>query len=60
MLDIDENLTVTLTVPREQLSPAEAFRAAEALIRAATRAIIQDEADRAVVRDVLAVAGERH
>jgi len=37
VLDIDENLTVTLTAPQEQLSPAEAFRAAEALIRAATR-----------------------
>jgi hypothetical protein len=53
MLDIDENLTVTLTAPREQLSPAQAFRAAEQLIRAATRRIIQSEADRAAVFEVL-------
>lgn len=53
MLNVAEDLTVTLGKQQTQLSPAEAFRTAERLIRGATRAIIEDEADRALVRDVL-------
>ena len=60
MLNVAEDLTVTLGKQRTQLSPAQAFRTAERLIRGATRAIVRDEADRAAVHDVLHEAGGRH
>jgi len=56
MLNVSEDLTVTVGRQRTRLSPAEAFRAAEQLIRGATRAIVIDEADHALVRNTLAGA----
>jgi hypothetical protein len=53
MLNVAEDLTVTLGKQQTQLSPAEAFRTAERLIRGATRAIVQSEADRALVLDTV-------
>jgi hypothetical protein len=38
---------------RVPLSPSEGFALAERLIRGATRAIVTDEADRALVREVV-------
>ena len=42
---------------RADLTPSEAFNVAEALIRAATKAIVIDAADRAVVLDSLRASG---
>lgn len=56
---VAEDLSLRIGRARAALTPSEAFAVAERLIRGATRAIVQDEADRALVRDVLA-NGERH
>jgi hypothetical protein len=48
-----DDLGLQIGRAKASLSPSQAFIVAEALIRGATRAIVQDEADRALVRDVL-------
>jgi hypothetical protein len=48
----DDGLALELGKRRVPLTPSESFALAERLIRGATRAIVQDEADRAVVRSV--------
>jgi hypothetical protein len=55
----DDDLGLQIGPEKADLSPSQAFTVAEALIRAATRAIVIDEADRALVGDVL-TDGERH
>lgn len=45
----DDGLALTIGKRRVSLKPAEGFALAERLIRGATRAIVQDEADRALV-----------
>lgn len=48
-----DDLGLQIGRSRAALSPSQAFTVAEALIRGATRRIVEDEADRALVRDVL-------
>jgi hypothetical protein len=54
-----DGLGLQIGLEKAALSPSQAFTVAEALIRNATRAIVQDEADRALVHGVLK-DGERH
>jgi hypothetical protein len=56
---VADDLALAIGDRSARLSPSQAFNLAEVLIRSATRAIVQDEADRALVRDVLK-DGERH
>jgi hypothetical protein len=49
----DNELALEFGTRRVPLTPSQGFALAERLIRGATRAIVQDEADRAVVREVL-------
>src|SRR4051794_37199087 len=49
----DGELFLELQTQRVQLSPGEGFALAQRLIRGATQAIVIDEADRALVRDVI-------
>jgi hypothetical protein len=48
-----DGLGLQIGSAKAALKPSEAFTIAEALIRGATRAIVEDEADRALVRDAL-------
>jgi hypothetical protein len=54
MLKIADDLTATIGRARTRLSPGEAFAVAERLIRGATKAIVLDAADAAMVRGVMA------
>ena len=50
---VTNDLAVKIGSRRVPLTPAAAFTLAEQLIRGATRAIVQSEADRAVVLDTV-------
>ena len=50
---VSDDLDVSVRDRKVSLSPAQAFNLAEKLIRAATRQIVTDEADRAVVLDAV-------
>jgi hypothetical protein len=52
-VSVSDDLDVSLRDRKVSLSPAQAFNLAEKLIRAATRQIVTDEADRAVVLDAV-------
>ena len=54
---INTDLSVAIGDQTARLSPGEAFRLAERLIRGATRAIVQDEADHALVNGMVRDAG---
>ena len=51
-LTVSDDLEVHIGRSRAALTPAQAFATAEQLIRAATRAIVLDAADSAMVRAV--------
>ena len=51
---VSDDLALRVGRARAALTPGEAFSVAEALIRAATRAIVLDAADAALVRGVIA------
>jgi hypothetical protein len=51
--EVPTDLAVKIGSRRVPLTPAAAFRLAEQLIRGATRAIVQSEADRALVLDTV-------
>jgi len=53
----DGSLFLEIQRQRIPLSPSEGFSLAERLIRGATTAIVNDAADRALVRDVVREAG---
>ena len=57
---LNDGLTLDLGGQRVPLTPAEGFALAERLIRGATRAIVQDAADHALVRATLHEASEPH
>jgi hypothetical protein len=50
---VSDDLDVSVRDRKVSLSPAQAFTLAERLIRAGTRAMIVEEADRAVVLDTV-------
>ena len=56
---VNDDLVLRVGRNRAPLSPSQAFTLAEQLIRGATRAIIVEEADRAVVLDTLRVGDRR-
>jgi len=53
----DGGLFLEIERRRISISPSEGFALAERLIRGATKAIVTDEADRALVRDVVRAGG---
>ena len=50
---VSDDLGLEIGRARAALTPSQAFTVAEHLIRAATRAIVVDEADRAAVLDTV-------
>jgi hypothetical protein len=53
-VQVDDDLALRVGRSRAALTPSQAFAVAEALIRGATRAIVLDAADAAMVRGVMA------